>query len=505
MGDELCRRDFLKLAGVSAFGGSLLGCDANEQIPIIEPATVSQQEVSKPALSQQVVSETVVSKQEVNQQEESKKAARRPNIIFILADDLGYGDLSCYGQKKFRTPNLDKMAAEGMRFTQHYSGSTVCAPARCVLLTGYHTGHSYIRGNAKGEEMYELAIPAETLTVAKILKNSGYATGCTGKWGLGGPWSEGRPNKQGFDYFFGYLGQMPAHFYYPEHLWRNMEKVVLDGKTYSHDLIAEEAMDFIMRNRKDPFFLYIPFTIPHAELAVPEDSLAQYKGKFEEKEYIGQHYGSQKTPRAAFAGMVSRMDRDIGRIMKLLKELGIDENTIVIFSSDNGGHREGGAEPEFFNSCGPLRGIKRDLYEGGIRVPMIARWPGKIKAGTISEHVSAFWDFLPTCCELGEAKIPEAIDGISFVPTLLGREQKRHEYLYWEFYEQKGKQAVRWGDWKGVRLNVSKDPDGPIELYNLKDDIGEANNIAGEHPEIVQKMRSIMKEARTESALFSFE
>jgi arylsulfatase A len=471
---NLSRRDFLKLAGVSAAGGSIFGCGKSEQIPAKGPAVVMP-------------------------------AARKPNIIYILADDLGYGDLSCYGQKKFRTPSLDKMAEEGMRFTQHYSGSTVCAPSRCVLLTGYHTGHSYIRGNAKGEDRYELAIPADTLTVAKILKQAGYSTGCIGKWGLGGPKTEGQPNKQGFDHFFGYLGQMPAHFYYPEHLWRNSEKVLLDGKTYSHDLIAKEAIDFIRQNHERPFFLYLAFTIPHAELAVPEDSMKPYKGKFDEKEYIGQHYGNQKTPKAAFAGMVSRMDRDVGRIMGLLRELGIDNNTIVMFSSDNGPHKEGGAEPQYFKSSGPLRGIKRDLYEGGIRVPMIARWPGRIKAGTVNEHISAFWDFLPTCCELSDVKVPKGIDGISFVPTLLGRKQKQHEYMYWEFYEQRGKQVVRLGDWKGMRLNVRKDPDGPIELYNLKDDIGESNNVAGKHLDIVEKVRNMMKAARTESTLFSFQ
>jgi arylsulfatase A-like enzyme len=423
---------------------------------------------------------------------------RQPNIIYILADDLGYGDLSCYGQKKFRTPNLDRMAAEGMRFTQHYSGSTVCAPARCVLMTGLHTGHCFIRGNSGAP------IPEDTVTVAKILNGAGYSTACIGKWGLGGVDTTGHPNRQGFDHFFGYLSQTKAHFYYPEYLWRNSEKVQLDKKSYSHDLISTEAINFVKQNSEKPFFLYLPFTIPHAELAVPADSLARYKGKFDEKNYIGKHYGSQETPNAAMAGMITRMDRDIGRIMILLKELGIDDNTVVMFSSDNGPHGEGGANPKFFDSNGALRGIKRALYEGGIRVPMIVRWPGRVDAGTVTEHVSGFQDIMPTCCEIAGVKEPVGIDGISFVPTLTDGKQKAHEYLYWEFYEQKGKQAVRMGDWKGVRLKVKENREGPIELYNLADDIGETKNVAAAHPEIVKKMSQIMIEARTDSEIFKF-
>ncbi|MFQ5811206.1 MAG: arylsulfatase, partial [Armatimonadota bacterium] len=371
----------------------------------------------------------------------------KPNLIYILADDLGYGDVGCYGQEKIWTPSLDRMAAEGMRFTQHYSGSTVCAPSRCSLMTGKHTGHTWIRANGRAP------IRPEDVTVAEVLKDAGYATGMAGKWGLGHVGATGDPNRKGFDHFFGYVDQGRAHFYYTEYLWRNGEKVVLAGNeggkrgTYSHDLIAAEGLEFIRKNRDESFFLYLPYTIPHAEVIVPEDSLAEYRGKFPEKPFEGGHYCAQETPNAARAGMITRMDRDIGRVFALLKELGLDEDTLVMFSSDNGPCAAGGQDYQFFESQGPLRGIKRDLYEGGIRVPTIARWPGKIEAGAVSEHVSAFWDVLPTFAELAGGEPPADIDGISMAPTLLGRsdEQKQHEYLYWE---HKGAQAVRLGDWK---------------------------------------------------------
>ena len=456
----------------------------------------------------------------------SKDASKRPNIIFILADDLGYGDLGCYGQEKIKTPNLNRMAAEGMRFTQHYAGSTVCAPSRCALITGLHCGHTYVRGNYLMDHVKfegDLPIPPDTVTLAKILKRAAYTTGIVGKWGLGGPGTTGIPNKQGFDYFFGYLDQIRAHTYYPDYLWRNEEKVYLEGNrdgqrgTYSHDLITEEALEFVDRNRQKPFFLYLAYTIPHAELAVPADSLKQYKGKFPEEQFEGGNYRAQKTPRAAFAAMVSRMDRDIGRLFAKLKQLRIDENTIVFFTSDNGPHHEGGAGPNFFNSSGPLRGIKRDLYEGGIRVPMLARWPQKIKPGSVSDHISAFWDFLPTTCELAGVNPPDGIDGISYLPTLLQKEQKQHEYLYWEFFRynwnwkqgqkdppknRMDKQALRMGDWKAVRLNVYKNPDAPVELYNLKDDIGEKHNVAAQYPKIVAKIEKYLKTTRTPSKYF---
>lgn len=429
--------------------------------------------------------------------------AGSPNIIFILADDLGYGDLGCYGQKTIQTPNIDRMAVEGMRFTDHYAGSTVCAPSRCCLMTGLHTGHALIRGNAN------VPLRPSDVTIAELLKTAGYATGIIGKWGLGEADSTGIPNRQGFDYWFGYLNQRHAHNYYPTFLWRNEEKVRLENEVqdvnppggvatkrvqYSHDLFAEEAPAFVERNKGRPFFLYLAYTIPHANneakdkgMEVP--SLEPYADK------------DWPEPQKGHAAMITRMDRDIGRLMALLKELGLDNNTLVMFSSDNGPHKEGGGDPAFFNSSGPLRGYKRAVYEGGIRVPLIARWPGRIAAGAVSGHVSAFWDFLPTCCDLAGVQAPEGIDGISILPTLLGRvrQQVRHEFLYWEFHEQGKKQAVRMGDWKGVRLNVAKDPDGPIELYNLKDDMGETRNIAARQPEIVAKIEDYMKAAHAPS------
>jgi arylsulfatase A len=443
--------------------------------------------------------------------------AKRPNIIFILADDLGYGDLWCYGQKKIRTPNIDKMAAEGIRFTDHYAGSTVCAPSRSCLMTGLHTGHTFIRGNKEYQPEGQHPLPACAVTVAEILKKAGYATGAFGKWGLGYPGSEGDPNNQGFDEFYGYNCQRMAHNYYPYFLRCNDKKVMLPGnegrkiEQYAPDLIQEQTLKFIEANKDKPFFLFVPHVIPHAELLVPDDDIVRsYRGKFPEKPYKGIDdgpnykrggYGSAETPHANFAAMITRLDRYVGEILGKLRELRLEKKTLVIFTSDNGPHREGGADPDFFNSSGPLRGYKRDLYEGGIRVPMIARWPGNIKAGSITGHVSAFWDVLPTFCELAGVESPEDIDGISFLPTLLGQNnrQKKHEYLYWEFHEQGKKQAVRFGDWKGVRLNVAGNPDGPIELYNLRDDIGEKDNIAEQRPDIVAKISEYMKTAWTRS------
>jgi arylsulfatase A-like enzyme len=420
---------------------------------------------------------------------------RHPNIIFIHTDDLGYGDLSCYGQKKFQTPNIDRMASEGMRFTQYYAGNTVCAPSRCALMTGYHMGHAYIRGNA------EIPLRPEDLTVATLLKAAGYATGVIGKWGLGLENNSGRPDKQGFDYSFGYLDHRHAHKQYTDHLFRNGERVWLDGKTYANDLFATESLDFIEKNKSKPFFLYLAFTTPHAELLVPQDSLEEFKGKFPEKPFVNptataeKGYFSQPTPRAAYAAMVTRMDKAVGRLFAQLKTQGVDENTIVFFSSDNGPHKEGGADPDFFESYGPLRGIKRDLTEGGIRVPMIARWPGRIAAGAVNDFAWAHWDFLPTAVDLAGAKAPAGIDGFSVLPTLLGREQKPHEYLYWEFFERGFDQAIRVGDWKGVRNGL----DGPLQLYNLKSDVGEKENIADKNPQVVARLESMMKSVRVDS------
>ncbi len=449
-------------------------------------------------------------------------AAERPNIVYILADDLGYGDLGCYGQKDIRTPHLDQMAREGMRFTQHYAGSPVCAPSRSCLMTGQHTGHTPIRGNKEVRPEGQWPLPADAVTLAEVLKKAGYVTGAFGKWGLGYPGSEGDPINQGFDEFFGYNCQRLAHSQYPYHLWHNKTKVMLRGnedhknQQYAPDLIQKQALAFIESNKDRPFFLYVPCTLPHAELLVPEDEIVKsYRGRWPEKPYKGVDsgpryklgpYASCPTPKANYAAMVTRLDMYVGQIRAKLKELGLERNTLIIFSSDNGPHAEGGANPAYFKSNDGLRGKKRDVYEGGIRVPMIACWPGKIAPGTVSDHVSAFWDVLPTLAELVGVEPPKNIDGISFLPTLLGHpeQQRQHKYLYWEFYEGGGKQAVRLGDWKGVRLHVARNPNGPIELYNLKNDLHEDHNVAAEHPEVVSQIERIMKEAHVDSPIFKF-
>lgn len=429
-------------------------------------------------------------------------ADRKPNIIFILADDLGYGDLGCYGQKRLRTPNIDRLASEGMRFTDFYAGSTVCAPSRCVLMTGLHTGHAFIRGNGKDN------LRPGDVTVAEVLRRSGYTTALIGKWGLGHEGSSGVPTRQGFDYFYGYLDQHHAHNYYPSFLVRNEDRVELpnvvpdEGRygqgvaskkaKYSHDLLAEEALAFIDRSRDRPFFLYLALTIPHA------NNEAGKKGM-----EVPDHgpYAEKKWPEAekGFAAMVTRMDRDVGRILSRLEEHGIANDTIIFFTSDNGPHREGGHDPDSFDSNGPLRGIKRDLYEGGIRVPMIVRWPGRVEAGSTSRFAGAFWDVLPTLAELAGTgtAVPEGIDGISFAPELLGRkeEQKKHDHLFWVFYERRGARAVRMGRWKAVEQPLH----APIRLFDLEEDIGEENDLAGKRPDIVGRARDIMDKAYTPS------
>jgi len=411
-----------------------------------------------------------------------------------MADDLGYGDLSCYGQKKFTTPNLDKMAKEGLRFTQYYAGNTVCAPSRCALLTGKHMGHAYIRGNSGGSP--DTAFRPEDVIVSEILKKAGYATGVFGKWGMGFNDSTGQPNKKGVDEFFGVLGHKEAHKHNIGTLYRNNEELKFEKPVYSHDLIVKEGLEFVRKHKDEPFFLYLPFMIPHAGLEVPEDSFREFAGKFPDKPWSAEksNYAPVKEPKAAFAAMITRMDRDIGTLLALLKELNIDENTIVFFTSDNGPHREGGADPDFFNSSGGLRGIKRDLYEGGIRVPMIVRWPGKGKRGT-SDHVWAHWDVLPTLAELAGAEAPRDIDGISMLAAIRGKKAKEHEYLYWEFTERGFQQAVRMDDWKAVKVKA----DEPLELYNLKKDIAETRNVAAENPKVVAKIETILASARTES------
>lgn len=435
------------------------------------------------------------------------------NVIYILADDLGYGDLGCYGQKIIQTPHLDRMASEGMLFTQHYAGCTVSAPSRASLMTGLHTGHTQIRGNKGVKPEGQEPMHGNTYTLAKLFKSNDYATGVFGKWGLGYPGSESEPNAMGFDEFYGYNCQSLAHNYYPDHLWHNHEKIDFPEnkdngrKTYSADLIHQQALGFIRENKEKPFFAMLTYTLPHAEINLPHDSIYHiYENRFEETPYDrpGSYFRSEK-PHASFAAMVTLLDQYVGEIMDELKKQGLDKNTIVFFTSDNGPHREGGADPEFFNSNGPLKGIKRDLYEGGIRVPLIIWSPDLVKSGTKSDHISAFWDMMPTFAELTGTILPENGDGISFLPEILSRNnQQKQDYLYWEFHEQNGKQAVRKGDWKLIRQGISAENGPWIELYNLKEDIHEDHNLAEKELEKVQELTLLMDNARTESSTFNF-
>lgn len=429
---------------------------------------------------------------------------RQPNVIFILADDLGYGDLSCYGQTKFETPNIDQLARDGMRFTQHYSGSTVCAPSRCSLMTGMHTGHSLIRGNSEVKPEGQTPMPAGTFTIAKHLQSNGYATGLFGKWGLGAPGSESEPLKMGFDRFYGYNCQRMAHCYYPAFVWNDDERELIWGNVaskreqYAPDLIQKEAIQFIRDNKDQPFFMYYAAVQPHADMIAPEEFMAKYRGKYlpesvyEEDYYIGQEEGH-----AAFAAMVNILDNYVGELVGELKKQGIEDNTLIIFSSDNGPHREGGHDPNYFDSNGQLRGIKRDLYEGGVRVPMIATWKGHIEAGSESDHISAFWDFMPTLAEVSGQPISVEVDGISMLPTFLGRhaDQKQHEYLYWEFPVSDGRVAVRKGKWKAVRYDAIKGT-SKLQLYDLESDPGEKKNVAADHPDLVTELNELIFQAR---------
>jgi arylsulfatase A len=435
---------------------------------------------------------------------QNPNAAAKPNVIIIQADDLGYGDLSAYGQARFTTPGLDRLAREGIRFTNYYAGSTVCAPSRAALMTGYHTGHAWIRGNG------EIPLRAEDVTLAMLLRDAGYRTAVIGKWGLGRPGTTGQPDKKGFEYSFGFLDHRHAHRQFTDHLYRNAEPVATDVKNdYVNDLFTKESIDFIERKDARPFFLYLNYTVPHAELRVPEDSLAPFRGKFPEKPFVNAKadaiekgpddtslgYRSQPTPKAAFVGMITRMDRDIGRITDLIRDRGLDGRTLIMFISDNGPHEEGGGDPQFFKSSGGLRGIKRDLYEGGIRVPMIARWVGTIPAGRVSYHEWAHWDILPTLTEIAGARTPSGIDGISMAKALRGEKQAPHEFMYWEFHERGFQQAVRMGEWKAIRLKK----EAPLELYNLPNDQIESVNEAAAQPEVVARIEAYLKTARTES------
>lgn len=442
-----------------------------------------------------------------NAQTQKPNAARQnavpPNIIYILADDLGYGDVGFTGQTKIKTPNIDAIAREGVTMTQHYAGAPVCGPSRSCLLTGKNTGHTRVRGNPGWSSSGKpVVLQPEDVTVAEELKRAGYRTGVFGKWGMDESGTTGQANAQGFDEFFGYKGHGEAHHYYPKHLWHNREKVEYPNNvpeetkgTYSHDEMARNALDFIRTSvaEKKPFFAYMAFTLPHYELTVPEDSKKQYENLGWEKRPMKKgHYYNDEEGNVAYAGMVSRLDGDVGRINKLLKELGIDGNTLVIFTSDNGPEYDNG----FFNSNGPFRGKKRDVYEGGIHEPFAAKWPGKIPAGTKSNHLSAFWDFLPTACEVAGIK-PTAtdLDGISYLNALMGKKQKEHDYLYWEFNEGSDgpKQAIRQGDWKLVKFFEK-----PAELYNIAKDTGEETNLSAQNPQKVSELEALMKTARTE-------
>lgn len=425
-----------------------------------------------------------------------------------MADDLGIGDLGCYGQKLIQTPAIDQLAASGVRFAQHYSGSTVSAPSRCSLMTGKHTGNTYIRGNKSVEyknETYDYPLNDAEVTVAEIFKKHHYTTACIGKWGLGGPQSEGHPNKQGFDYFFGYLGQVNAHRYYPPFLWENDKKIELSRKTYSPYIMLEKTLAFIDSNKERPFFLYFSPTLPHAELLIPEEEIKVYEGNFHETPFTRNHYAAQEQPRAAYAAMVTRIDKDIQAIVDALKQYNLLDNTIIVFTSDNGTHMEGGHDPQYFDSNGPFRGMKRDLYEGGIRTPFIVQWPNVIQPGTVNYHVSAFWDFLPTVCDLLTEEVPTNCDGISYLPSLVGKgEQRKHGYLYWEFHEQGGKQALWKDNWKLIRLQVNQSERTTMELYNLSSDPGELFDVSKQYPDIVNKLKVFMDDAHTPSHLFPF-
>jgi arylsulfatase A len=433
-------------------------------------------------------------------------APRPPNILLIQADDLGYGDLSVYGQSRFQTPSLDRLALEGVRFTQYYSGSTVCAPSRCTLMTGLHTGHAWIRGNG------DFPLRDEDRTLAEVLRDAGYRTAVVGKWGLGVPDTTGQPDRQGFEYSFGFLDHRHAHRQYTDHLYRNAQRVSVNPDSdYANDLFTKETVDFIQREDNRPFFIYLNYTVPHAELRPPAESMQPFTGKFPEKPFqnpkadavpAGEKpdgaslgYRSQPQPFAAFAGAITRMDRDIGRIVDVLRARGIDRQTLVMFTSDNGPHREGGADPAFFNSSAGLRGIKRDLYEGGIRVPMIARWPGTIPARTASDHPWAHWDMLPTLADLAGARAPDGLDGLSMARALRGQSQPTHQFFYWEFHERGFQQAVRMGKWKAVRLK----PGMPLELFDLAADPHEEKDVAASQPAVVADIEKYLKSARTDS------
>lgn len=416
-------------------------------------------------------------------------AGRKPNIIFILGDDLGWGELGCYGQTKIATPHTDRLAAEGMRFTRAYAGASVCAPSRCCLMTGYHTGHARVRGNRRGWLL------EQDVTVAQLLQKAGYRTGIVGKWGIGPAGTPGIPNRKGFDFWLGYLDQLHAHSYYPEHLWENEFEMFLNGnrgtsrKQYSHDIFTRAALRFIETNKDHPFFLYGAFTLPHVNNALGRDTGNGFEVP-NDAPYSDRPWPQQEKN---FASMIHRLDDTVGQIMAKLKHLGLDDNTIVMFSSDNGPDSISGHKTSFFNSKGSLRGEKGQFYEGGIRAPLIARWPGRIQPGTTCDHICALWDFLPTAGGIAGFAPPPGIDGLSFLPALLGKPQPRHEYLYWETPDGGSPRAARMGEWKALR----KGEKAPIELYNLESDPNETQDVAAGNPRIVARFEEIMRAAHT--------
>lgn len=453
---------------------------------------------------------SVVISSRAEQPDKTKKEKKNPNIVFILADDLGYGDLSCYGQEKFQTPNIDALAREGMRFTQCYSGTTVSAPSRSCLLTGLHSGHTPIRGNREVEPEGQMSLPAGIETIFSVFKHAGYVTGAFGKWGLGAPGAVGEPNRQGVDEFFGYNCQLLAHNYYADHLWENDKRVDLKENdngaygTYTQDLIQEKGLAFIDKYKDERFFLFLPYVLPHAELIVPEDSIIQkFRGQYPETPYRGCDSGpmfrrggycSQPEPRATFVAMIYRLDVYVGQVVSKLKELGLYDNTIIIFASDNGPHMEGGADPDFFNSNSIYRGYKRDVYEGGIRVPFIAVWPGVIRNGE-TDFMCSFWDMLPTFAELTGQRV-NAGDGITLTPLLTGKGKlQEHDYLYFEFHEGGGRQAVRQGNWKLIRLNASSEAKTTWELYNIAADPSEIHNVIADYPRKTEELKKLLREA----------
>jgi arylsulfatase A-like enzyme len=464
----------------------------------------------------------------------AQKSTTKPNVIYIYADDLGYGELGCYGQKKIKTPNLDRLAAAGMRFTQHYSSAPVCAPSRCGLLTGRHTGHTYIRGNYElggfedEKEGGQMPLNEGAFTLGHLFQKAGYQTGAVGKWGMGMANTTGNPNQQGFDFFYGLLGQKQAHNFYPTHLWKNGEKVSLNnpfirvhkpmaegdenyayyvGKDYAIDKMTEEATGFITENKNKPFFLYLPYTLPHLSLQAPAEAVKEYIGQFEEKPYRGQGgYASTRYPYSTYAAMITYLDKQVGLIWDLIKKQGLEDNTLILFSSDNGATFVKQVDTPFFESVGKLRGLKMEVYEGGIRIPMIAYWKNKIKAGQTTDHISAQYDVMATFAELLNIKPAYPTDGISFLPTLLNKNtQKQHEYLYFEYPENGGQLAIRKGDWKGVKRNVKANPTATWEIYNLKDDLSERTNLAAAHPELANEFDEIVKREHRPSHVQDWE